>query len=79
MKTPKSLLIGTLILLWLAGCSPVRPDNPPQVVACPKPVVDKPLLQPAERAKMKALRDSLSTPLTSATATPTGSMPSLPN
>ncbi len=65
LKTLKSRLTG--MALWLAcgalsSCSSSPPIQPPQVIACPKPVVDRQLLVPATLPALGQLKDSLSLP-----------------
>lgn len=55
------LLIGTALSSSLAGCSQTRPDPPPQVIACPKPVVDPQLLVPAKQEALSTLQNYLQT------------------
>lgn len=69
---PAGLLIGSL----LSACSTLPVSSPPQVLSCPKPVVDHPLLLPAEHQSMDALVTFLQTLPPSANVTPPGSMPS---
>lgn len=79
MKMRPLPLIGTLTWLSLSACSTVPPaPSPPVVLQCPKPKVDPPLLQPAQRAAMSRLLAFLQTLPPSVSATPTGSTPSSP-
>lgn len=69
MKMLKLLLTGIAIWSSLAGCSPLKPDQPPQVIQCPKTQVTPELLQPARHQAMDRLQDFLQTLPPSATPT----------
>jgi len=74
MKTLKSLPIMTLLSLEcvaLSSCSSSPPVRPPQVLTCPKPVVDRELLRPATLPALHQLKDSLSLPPVNASKPPT--------
>lgn len=79
-KSSHSSWRSAIPLLWigisLSACSqPQRPEPPPQIVQCPKPLVDKPLLQPAQRQAGEALLKSLPPLSMSAGQTPISSTP----
>ncbi len=76
MRTSRLLLSGIAMLACISACSTVPQAPPPVVVQCSKPRVDQALVAPAERAAAMRLQDYLLTLPPSASATPTGSMPS---
>jgi len=79
MRMLESLAIGIPISLWLAGCSTVRPADPPRIVECPKPQISLELLQPADLKALRALKSYLSMPETNPNDALTSSTPSSPN
>lgn len=77
MTVRPNWLASLVIATSLGGCS-LRPPLPPVVVPCPKPVVDRELLLPAEHQAMDALQDYLGMPSTNAAGTPGVSTPPPP-
>ena len=79
MTPLRSAMLHCVMLASCAGCSPVRPEPPPIVVPCPRPVISRELLVPPEHQAMDALANFLGMSPGSAGGTPIALPPSKPN
>ena len=74
MITKPSYLLPMLALMsLLSACATPTPAPQPIPVKCPRPVIDKDLVRPADRAAMMRLQALLEMQPPSASPMPTGS------